>query len=167
MKPGETCNRWLVTESVSVYLSSLAAMCSPKSPLRRMSFPVSPIGALAQRLQRGSVTSIVCSRTFKAKGRDAKSGRRGSKFVAFSNGSSIFAQNRGASAFVEDSRKMNARPEIRDALLVQRMKHWLIRATSFSSSNCPKWRAKKNFWALVRKHRALAERNGLRETSVF
>lgn len=76
--------------------------------------------------------------------------------------------NPGANAFVEDfQEEMNARPEIRDALLVQRMWYWLVRAKSLSTSNCPKWKAKKNFWALVRKHRALAERNGLRETSVF
>jgi hypothetical protein len=62
---------------------------------------------------------------------------------------------------------MNARPEIRDALLVQRMWYWRIRAKYSSAANCPKWKARKNFWALVRKHRALAERNGLRETDVF
>jgi hypothetical protein len=47
------------------------------------------------------------------------------------------------------------------------MWYWLIRAKGLSASNCPKWKAKKNFWALVRKHRALAERHNLRETSVF
>ena len=62
---------------------------------------------------------------------------------------------------------MNARPEIRDALLVQRMWHWRIRAKGLSVANCPKGRAKKNFWALVRKHRALAARNGMRETDVI
>jgi hypothetical protein len=60
---------------------------------------------------------------------------------------------------------VNARPEIRDALLVQRMWYWLVR--SKHSLNYPKWKAKKNFWALVRKHRALAERNGLRESDVY
>ena len=61
---------------------------------------------------------------------------------------------------------MNARPEIRDALLVRRMNHWLIRAVA-SVGNCPKWKAKKNYWALVRKHRGLAARNGMRETDVI
>jgi hypothetical protein len=62
---------------------------------------------------------------------------------------------------------MNARPEIRDALLVQRMKYWLLRGRHGPLGNCPKWKARKNYWSLVRKHRALAERHGFRETDVF
>lgn len=62
---------------------------------------------------------------------------------------------------------MNARPEIRDALLVQRMKHWLLRARHGPLGNCPKWKAKKNYWALIRRHRALAQQHGLQETDVF
>jgi hypothetical protein len=63
---------------------------------------------------------------------------------------------------------MNARPEIRDALLVQRMKHWLIRARYPSVGNgYPAWKSRKNYWSLVRRHRALAARHGLTETSVF
>ena len=61
---------------------------------------------------------------------------------------------------------MNASPSIRDALLVKRMWHWLLRARD-SYYGYPKWRARKNYWFLVRKHRALAERHGLRETNVF
>lgn len=63
---------------------------------------------------------------------------------------------------------MNARPEIRDALLVRKMKHWLLRARySFVGEGCARWRARRNYWFLVRKHRTLAERHGLRETDVF
>ena len=63
---------------------------------------------------------------------------------------------------------MNAGPGIRDALIVQRMRHWLIIARHpFVGKGCPKWRARENFWALVRKYRTLAEKHGLRETSVF
>jgi hypothetical protein len=62
---------------------------------------------------------------------------------------------------------MNAGPTIRDALLVQRMKFWRLRAQHGPIGNCPKWRGRKNYWFLVRKHRSLAERNGFRETDVF
>jgi len=61
---------------------------------------------------------------------------------------------------------MNASATIRDALLVQRMRHWLLRAR-YSIDDCPKWRARRNYLFLVRKHRALAERHGLRETNLF
>jgi hypothetical protein len=80
----------------------------------------------------------------------------------------IFPEDLGRTALAEDLQNMNARPEIRDALLVQRMKYWWLRARYSSIGNgCPKWRARKNFWALVRKYRTLAERHGFRETSVF
>jgi len=84
------------------------------------------------------------------------------------NGSSIFTQNRGESAFLEEfSEKMNVRPELKEAVLVQRMKFWLLRARYGPVDNCSKSRGKKNFWALVRRHRSLAERAGFRETDVF
>jgi hypothetical protein len=60
---------------------------------------------------------------------------------------------------------MNAGPTIRDALIVERMKRWLSRARY--STQYPKWRARRNYWFLVRKHRVLAERHNLRETDVF
>lgn len=62
---------------------------------------------------------------------------------------------------------MNAGPGIRDALLIKRMWYWRIRASPLSTANCPKWKARKNYLFLVRKHQALAERNGMRETDVF
>jgi hypothetical protein len=74
----------------------------------------------------------------------------------------------GVSAFVEEfSEEMNVRPELKEAVLLQRMKFWLLRARYGPIGNCSKSRGKKNFWALVRRHRALAERHGLRETDVF
>jgi hypothetical protein len=64
--------------------------------------------------------------------------------------------------------KMNARKEIRDHLIAQRMQHWLqIVRTAILNLRCPTWRARKNFWALVRKYPALAARLGLSEVSVF
>jgi hypothetical protein len=63
---------------------------------------------------------------------------------------------------------MNARKEIRDAILLRRMKHWLaIGRCSLVNTKVPTWRARKNYWALLRKHEALAAANGLTATSVF
>jgi hypothetical protein len=63
---------------------------------------------------------------------------------------------------------MNCREQIREYLIAERMRHWLMIARHpFVGKGCPKWRARKNFWALVRKYQTLAERHGLRETSVF
>jgi hypothetical protein len=63
---------------------------------------------------------------------------------------------------------MNARPEIKDALLVQKMKRWLLRARyPVIGKGYPAWKSRKNYLSLVRTHRALAERNGLRETDLF
>jgi hypothetical protein len=61
---------------------------------------------------------------------------------------------------------MNASSTIRDALRIRQMRFWLLRARH-SIDGCPKWRARKNYWFLVRKHGSLAERHGLRETDVF
>ena len=61
---------------------------------------------------------------------------------------------------------MNAGLDIKDALLVQRMNYWLIRG-KYGIDNCPKRRGRKNYLYLVRKHRGLAERHGLREWNVY
>ena len=63
---------------------------------------------------------------------------------------------------------MNARIEIRDHLLVKRMKHWLqIARYPRINAGVPTWRARKNYWALQKKHEALAAAHGLTATSVF
>ena len=67
----------------------------------------------------------------------------------------------------EFSEKMNVRPELKEAVLLQRMKFWLLRARYGAIGSCSKSGGKKNFWALVRRHQSLAERHGLRETDVF
>lgn len=61
---------------------------------------------------------------------------------------------------------MNARPDIRAALLLKRMKHWLLRG-KYGIDNCPKWRGRKNYLYLVRKHKALAQQHHLRESDVY
>jgi hypothetical protein len=67
----------------------------------------------------------------------------------------------------EFSEKMNVGPELKEAVLLQRMRFWLLRARYGTIGNCSKSRGKKNFWALVRRHKVLAERHGFRETDVF
>jgi hypothetical protein len=63
---------------------------------------------------------------------------------------------------------MNARREIRDALLVRRMKHWLaIARCPLVNLRVPTWRARKNYWALLKRYPELAAAHGLNATSVF
>lgn len=63
---------------------------------------------------------------------------------------------------------MNARSEIKDALLLTKINFWLLRARHPQiSPRVPVWRARKNYWALVRRYPALASRHGLTATSVF
>jgi hypothetical protein len=62
---------------------------------------------------------------------------------------------------------MNCGEQIREHLLIERMKFWLSRARYSSTYNCRKSRARKNFWSLVRKYGALAARHGFREKDVF
>jgi hypothetical protein len=63
---------------------------------------------------------------------------------------------------------MNAREEIRDHLLVRRMKYWRdIARCPLINTKVPTWRARKNFWSLVRRHPALAAAHGLTAASVF
>ena len=63
---------------------------------------------------------------------------------------------------------MNARPEIRDALLVRRMKEWKMRAgCPFLAKGYPAWKCRKNYLSLVRAHPSLAQRAGLRESDLY
>ena len=63
---------------------------------------------------------------------------------------------------------MNARPEIREHLIAERMQRWLMIAQHpFVGKGCPKWRARKNFWALQKRHPELAKRLGLTAAAVF
>jgi hypothetical protein len=63
---------------------------------------------------------------------------------------------------------MNCREQIRECLIAERMRHWLMIARHpFVNKRCPKWRARKNYWALARKYQTLARQHNLRETDVF
>jgi hypothetical protein len=63
---------------------------------------------------------------------------------------------------------MNCRKQIRECLLAERMLYWRSVARSpLVGKECPKWRARKNYWALIRKFPALSARLKLRETDVF
>jgi hypothetical protein len=65
------------------------------------------------------------------------------------------------------SEEMNIRSSLKDAALIARMTFWLIRAKHGPIGNCSKSRGRKNYLALIRRHPALAERHGLRETDIF
>jgi hypothetical protein len=63
---------------------------------------------------------------------------------------------------------MNASPEIKDALIIRKLKRWALIARHPSvGKGCPVWRARKNFWALQRKYAALAAKYGMTPTSVL
>lgn len=63
---------------------------------------------------------------------------------------------------------MNCREQIRECLLAERMLYWRsVARRPLLDKGCPKWRARKNFWALIRKYPALAERLRIREMDVF
>jgi len=63
---------------------------------------------------------------------------------------------------------MNARPQIRDAILIGRMKEWKMRARCpLVAKGYPAWKCRKNYLALVRKHSALAKLAGCRESDVY
>ena len=47
------------------------------------------------------------------------------------------------------------------------MRFWRLRALHGPLGNCSKSRGVKNYLALVRKHAALAEKAGLRETDIY
>ena len=73
----------------------------------------------------------------------------------------------GAQPIVEKLYEMNVRPTLREAALIRRMKFWLLRALHGPLGNCSKSRGVKNYLALVRKHGALAEKAGFRETDIY
>ena len=63
--------------------------------------------------------------------------------------------------------EMNMRPSLMEAALLRRMNFWLLRAQYGPLGNCSKSKGVKNYLALVRKHKALAEKAGLRETDIY
>jgi hypothetical protein len=62
---------------------------------------------------------------------------------------------------------MNVRPTLREAALLRRMSFWLLRAQYGPLGSCPKSKGMKNYLALIRKHAALAEKAGFRETDIY
>jgi hypothetical protein len=80
----------------------------------------------------------------------------------------VFLSKSRLASNVEDICEMNARPELRDAILIRRMRYWLaIARCPLVNTKVPTWRARKNFWSLQKKHAALAAAHGLSATSVF
>ena len=94
--------------------------------------------------------------------------RAAAKFFGFSEPGPDFHKKSWRTAVVEKILGMNCREQIREYLIAERMRHWLMIARHpFLGKGCPKRRARKNYWALVRKYQTLAERHNLRETDVF
>jgi hypothetical protein len=63
---------------------------------------------------------------------------------------------------------MNCREQIREHLIAEKMRYWLMIARTPSiKPHIPKSRARRNFWYLCRKHDDLAKRLRLSEVSVF
>ena len=60
---------------------------------------------------------------------------------------------------------MNCREELREYLLVERMKTWLSRARYGQSYE--RQRSRKNYLSLIRTNRAVADRHGFREKNLF
>jgi len=65
-------------------------------------------------------------------------------------------------------KKVNARQEIRTAILTRKMKHWLMVARHPSAYlGCTAPRARKNFWRLIAKHPEIAAGLHLNAASVY
>ena len=63
---------------------------------------------------------------------------------------------------------MNARNEIKYALLVRKMKYWLMVARNPSVyRHCPSSRARKNYWRLIAKYPEIAAQLNLNPASVY
>jgi hypothetical protein len=63
---------------------------------------------------------------------------------------------------------MRARPEIRQVLIAQKLRRWLLIAKfPFVDKNCPPSRARRNFWRLLQKHPAVGEKLGMTIASVY
>lgn len=98
-----------------------------------------------------------------------KSSGAAAKCFRFSQPCSMFPAKPGLTRPLGEFYKtMNAPGEIRDHLLVGRMQHWLgIARCPLIDARVPTWRARKNYWFLVRRYPALAAANGLTATRVF
>ena len=63
---------------------------------------------------------------------------------------------------------MNARPSIREYLVLARLRRWLdIVHHPRLKPTCHVWRARKNALRLIRRYPDLARKIGISETSVF
>jgi hypothetical protein len=63
---------------------------------------------------------------------------------------------------------MRARPEIRNALLVEKMKYWLqVAKMPYLNKRVSQSYARRRYWALVRKHPTVAAAAKLTETTIL
>ena len=70
--------------------------------------------------------------------------------------------------FSEDFRKMNARPQVREAIIARKLQRWsMISRYRFIEAGYSRARARKNFWRLLARYPEIGARLGLSETSVY
>jgi hypothetical protein len=63
---------------------------------------------------------------------------------------------------------MHARPQVRDILVAQKLRHWsLVARHNFVEPSYPRAKARKNYWRLFRRYPEIAQRIGLHEWSVY
>jgi hypothetical protein len=63
---------------------------------------------------------------------------------------------------------MNARPQVREILIVRKLQRWsAIGRCPLIDLRCPTARARKNYQCLFYRYRELAEKIGLHEWSAF
>jgi hypothetical protein len=72
------------------------------------------------------------------------------------------------STFSEEFLQMNARPQIREILIGEKMRRWsLIARHPFVDSSCSPARARRNFWRLYARYPEIARRLGLNAASLY
>ena len=62
---------------------------------------------------------------------------------------------------------MNVTSQLRPALLTKKMKYWHDRALNPLASRTEIEAARRNYWKLVRKYKAIARRHGFTEAAVL
>jgi hypothetical protein len=63
---------------------------------------------------------------------------------------------------------MHARPQIRELLIAQKLKHWsMVARCPLLDLKCKPSRARKNYWRLYARYPEIAARLGLTELSVY
>jgi hypothetical protein len=120
--------------------------------------PASPTMRKFSRLKNSQNTFNAHCRTFRALGRSPNhifvriqsSSKDDEEFPA-TMGKVILTVS--VSGLPRSPKNMRARPQIRDILVAQKLKHWsLVAKFPFVDRNCSTARARRNYWRLFAKH---------------